>query len=138
MDESREGINSQVCNTEYYDGHHVPLPAILLKTIKKRKYISEEPDLTYCTVQKVFTLLVVALMDEDKILSINELHDYITSASHMSPEDVKKLSKLTSKLPNSMEIFMLQVNVFSKLLYAVFTTSFPIFLELKKIICSLM
>ena len=137
MDESREGINSQVCNTEYYDGHHVPLPAILLKTIKKRKYISEEPDLTYCTVQKVFTLLVVALMDEDKISSINELHDYITSASLMSPEDVKKLSKLTSKLPNSMESFMEKIKIFANLLYALFTASCLLFPELKTIVYSL-
>ena len=32
-------ITGQVCSTEYYDGHHVPLPATLLKNIKTRKYI---------------------------------------------------------------------------------------------------
>ena len=42
-------ITIQVRNTEYYDGHHVTLPINLLKTIKNRKYISEEPDLTYRT-----------------------------------------------------------------------------------------
>ena len=33
-------ITRQVRNTEYYDGHRVPLPATLLKTTQKRKYIS--------------------------------------------------------------------------------------------------
>ena len=34
-------ITGQVRNTGYYDGHSVPLPDNLLKTIKKRKYISK-------------------------------------------------------------------------------------------------
>ena len=71
-------------------------------------------------------------------MSINKLHKYITSASLTLPEDIKKLSKLTSKLPNSMEIFMEQLKVFANLLYALFTASFPLFLELKTIIHSLM
>ena len=33
-------IKNQVRNTEYYDDHRVTLSATLLKTIKKRKYIS--------------------------------------------------------------------------------------------------
>ena len=68
-------------NTEYYDGLRVPLPVTLLKTIKNRKYISEEPDLTYRTAQNGWTLLGVALLDEDEISSINELHEYITIPS---------------------------------------------------------
>ena len=62
----------------------------------------------------------------------------ITSASLPLPEDTNKLSNLTSKLPNSMEIFMEQLKVFANLLYALFTTSRPLFFELKKIIRSLM
>ena len=45
-------ITSQVHNTDHYDSHCVPLTATLLKTIKKRNYIPEYPDLTYCTSQK--------------------------------------------------------------------------------------
>ena len=73
-----------------------------------------------------------------KILSINKLHKYITSASLTSPEDIKKLSKLTSNLPNSVESYMGQIKVFSNLLYVLFTASFLLFLELKKTIRSLM
>ena len=127
-------ITIQVCNTDYYDGYHIPLHANFLKTIKKGKYISEEPDLTYHTTKKVLTLLGVALLDEDELSSINELQEYITSASLTSPEDIKKLSKLTSKLPNSMESFVEHIKVFANLLYTLFTTSCPLFLELKTII----
>ena len=80
----------------------------------------------------------VALLDEEKIFSINELHKYITSASLTSPEDNKKLSNLTSNIPNSMESFMEQIKVFANLLYALLTSSFPLFLKLKTIILSLM
>ena len=55
----------------------------------------------------------------------------------MSPEGVKKLSKLKSKFPNSMEIFIEQIKVFANLLYALFTAYCPLFLKLKTIIRSL-
>ena len=64
-------ITSQVRNMEYYAGHHAPLPATLLETIKKGKYISEDLYLTYRTAHKRLTLLGVAPIDEDKILSMN-------------------------------------------------------------------
>ena len=118
-------ITSQVYNTKYYDVHHVPLPSTLLKTIKKRKYIWEDLDLTYHTAQKGMTLLVVALLYEDKISPINEIHKYITGASLKSPKDIKKLTNLTSKLPNSMESIVEQLKVFANLIYALFTSSFP-------------
>ena len=84
------------------------------------------------------TLLGVALLDEDKILSINELHNYVTSAYLTSPEDIKNMSKLTSNLPNSMESFMEQPKVFVNLLYALSAASLILFLELNIIIRSLM
>ena len=39
-------ITGQVLNTGFYDGHRVPIYATILKSIKKRNYISEDPDLT--------------------------------------------------------------------------------------------
>ena len=57
---------------------------------------------------------------------------------YTSPEDIRNLLKLTSNLPNSMESFMEHLKVFANLLYALFTSSFSLFLELKKIIRVLM
>ena len=54
------------------------------------------------------------------------------------PKDIKKLSNITSKLPNFMESFMEQIKVFAKFLCEFFTASCPLFLELKAIIRSLM
>ena len=71
------------------------------------------------------TLLVVALLYEDKISPINEIHKYITGASLKSPKDIKKLTNLTSKLPNSMESIVEQLKVFANLIYALFTSSCP-------------
>ena len=67
---------------------------------------------------------------------------YFPSMNSTSKSQAHTLSRLrtsrTSKLPNSMESFMEQFKVFANLLYALFTASFPLFLELKTIICSLM
>ena len=52
-------LSIQVHKNEYYDNHCVPLPATFLKTIKNRKYILEEPDITYHTTKKGLELLVV-------------------------------------------------------------------------------
>ena len=71
------------------------------------------------------TLLVVELLDEDEISSINELHEYIAGASLTSPEDIKKLSKQTSNIPNSTESFIEQLKVFANLIYALFSASPP-------------
>ena len=127
-------ITIHVCNTNYYDGHGIPLPATLLKTIKKRKYISEDLDLTYRTAQKGLTILRVALLDEDEILSINKPHKYISGASLTSPEGINKTSILTSNIPNTMKRFTDKLKVFTNLLYALFTTSCPLLLKIKEII----
>ena len=124
-------------NTNYYDGHIVPLPSTLLKTIKKRKYRSENPHLTYRTTLKGLTTLLVALLDEDEISSINELHEYISYASLTLPEDIKNLSKITPNIPNSMESFMEQLKVFANLIYALFAAYFPLFIKLKSVIQSI-
>ena len=107
---------------------NLPLTATLLNAIKKRKYILEEPDLTYRTSQKGLTLLGVALLYEYEIFSINELHKYIDGASLTSTEDIKRLIKLTLDLPNPTENFIEHLKVFKILIYVVFTASFPIFL----------
>ena len=80
----------------------------------------------------------VVLLDEDEISSINEIHKYITSTSLTSHEDIKKLSKLNSKLPKSMETFMEQLKVFTNLIYTLFTSFPPLFLKLNTIIRLLM
>ena len=76
-------ITIQVRNIEYNNSHCVPLPFKLLNTINKIKYISEDPDITYCTAQKGLTLLGVALLDDDEIsLSTSFMN---TFQAHHSP-----------------------------------------------------
>ena len=50
-------LSIQVHKNKYYDNHFVPIPATFLKTIKNRKYILEEPYLTYHTSKNEPTLL---------------------------------------------------------------------------------
>ena len=76
-------ITSQVRNTDYYNGHRVPLPATLLKIIKKINYISEDPDLTHYTAQKGITILLVTLLHEGKYhLSTSFMNTFQAHYSH--------------------------------------------------------
>ena len=106
----------------------------MLKTIKKRQYISEEPDLTLHNAQKGLTLLGVGLLDEEQIATINKLYEYVHGASSTSPDDIKKLSKLTPKLPDTTDQFIEQLKGFANILYALFTVTCPLFMQLKDII----
>ena len=131
-------ITSQISNNEYYDGHKVPITAAVLKSIKKRKYIAEDPDLTLHTAKKGLTLIRVGHRNEDKIQSMNELYKYFAGATFTSPEDMRKLATLPTKLPETTEYFLEQVKIFANVLYALFSTTCPLFLQLKEIIKSLM
>ena len=131
-------ITSQIRNNEYYDGHKVPIMAAMLKTIKKRKDIVEDPDLTLHTAKKGLTLISVGHRSEDEIQSMNELHKYFAGTTFTSPDDMKKLATLPTKLPETMKCFLEQVKIFANVLHALFSTTCPLFLQLKEIIKSLM
>ena len=108
--------------------------------ISKRGTISENTLILFTAPPRRclwLTLLVVALLDEEKILYINELNKYNSGASLTSPEDIKKLSKITPKPPKTMKIFMEKLKVFEKLIYALLSASWPPFVELRAIIRSL-
>ena len=75
---------------------------------------------------------------EDEIQSMNELHEYFAGATFTSPEDMKKLAALPTKLPETTERFLEQVKIFANLLYALFSTTCPLFLQMKEIVKSLM
>ena len=98
----------------------------MLKTIKKRKYIAEDPDLTLHTAKKGLTLLSVGLMNEDEIQSMNELHEYFAGATFTSPEDMRKLALIPTKLPKTTDRFLEQVKIFANVLYALFSNNLPI------------
>ena len=131
-------ITSQIHNNEYYNGHHVPITSGLLKTIKKRHYIAKNPDLTLTTAQKGLTLISIGLYDKDKIQAINELHKYFNRATFTSLDDMKRLTKITAKLPETTEKFIEQVKVFTNVLSALFTNACPLFIHIKEIVKALM
>ena len=131
-------ITTQIRTNEYYEGHKVPITAATLKTIKKRKYIAEDPDLTLHSAKKGLTLISVGLMNDDEIQSMNELHEYFAGATFTSPDDMKKLALIPTKLPETTELFLEQVKVFANVLYALFSTTCPLFIQLKEIIRALM
>lgn len=131
-------LTTQIRNNEYYEGHKVPITAAMLKTIKKRKYIAEDPDLTLHTAKKGLTLISVGLMNEDEIQSMNKLHEYFAGATFTSLEDMRKLALLPAKLPEMTDSFLEQVKIFANVLYALFSTTCPLFIQLKEIVKSLM
>ena len=100
--------------------------------------MAKDPDLTLTTAQKGLTLISVGLYDEEKIQAINELHKFFDGATFTSPDNMKQLTKFTTKLPDTTEKFLKQVKVFANILSALFTNACPLFIHIKEIIKALM
>ena len=124
---------TRIRDNEYYDNDIVPITQPLLKMIKKRKFLSDDPDLTFQTATKCFTIFSVGPMEEDDIAIINKLYEYIQEASMITTTDIKNLAKVTAKVPGSTEKFMDTLRVFANALYALFTAGCPLFLQMKEI-----
>ena len=79
------------------------------------------------------TLISIGLYDEHKIQAINEPHDYFDGAMFTSPDDMKELTKIPAKLPETMEKFIEQVKEFANVMSALFTNTYPLFIHIKKL-----
>jgi len=128
---------SQLKNNEFYEGARVYVSKMLLKLLKKRKYLSEDPELTYRTAGNGVTLFSVGHQDLDEVAAINELFDQLTEATMVMPSDISKLGKMTATVPETAADFMMNLRVFANLLYALFTGTCPLFKQLKELIKAL-
>ena len=130
-------ILAQLKDNEFYEGAKVYVSNPLLKLLKKRKYLSEDPELTYRTACKGVTPFSFGQQDLDDVATINELFDQLTQATMVMPADISKLAKMTATVPETAADFILNLRVFANLLYALFTSTCPLFKQLKDLIKAL-
>ena len=128
---------SQLKNNEFYEGAKVYFSKMLLKLLKKRKYLSEDPELTFRTAANGVTLFSVGHQDLDEVAAINELFDQLAEATMVMPSDISKLGKMTATVPDNAADFMMNLRVFANLLHALFTRTCPLFKQLKELIKAL-
>ena len=128
---------NQILKNEYYEGAKVYVSNPLLRILKKRRYLSEDPDLTFRTACKGLTPFCLGGNDPDVVATINELADQIEQATNVGVEEISKLAALKATVPETAWEFLLNLKTFANLLFALFTGACPLFLELKEIIAAL-
>ena len=86
---------------------------------------------------KGFTIFSVGPVEEDDTAVLNELYGYIQEALMIKTIDIKNLAKITAKVPGSTTKFMDTLRVFVNVLYTLFTSGYPLFLQMKEIVQAL-
>ena len=73
----------------------------LLKLLKKKKYLSEDPEMTYRTACKGVTPFSVGQQDLDDVATTTKLFDQLAQANMVIPVDISKLAKMPALVPET-------------------------------------
>ena len=96
--------------------------------------MSEGPELTYRTTCKGVTPFSFGQEDLHDDTMINDLFDQLSQTTVVMPADTNKLAKMPASVPETVADFIQNLKVFGNLLYALFTSTFPLIKQLKELI----
>lgn len=124
-----------------YDDAEIPVTATLLKNINKRNWLGKDGNIkrpSLLNANEGLSPFTVLDLDEDEVARINDTEDALTRASTVTMQDIANLKKkLTPKIPQTSDEFMLLLKRFANLLFALFSDDCPFFKCIEKIINAL-
>jgi hypothetical protein len=124
-----------------FEDAEVPLTTALLKVAAKRNWTGKEaninrPSLTNAT--EGLSLFLLLDLNEDEVAALNDDEAAVDLASVVRPDDIKALKqKFMAKVPTDQEKFMLLLERYANLLFALFTEECPFFKCVLRVIRSL-
>ena len=127
--------------TFHYEDADVPITAPLLKKILKRNWIGKDGNVSRPSLAHAMEGLSPFLMldlSEDQVAAINDEADLLTHASLVSVKDLRHYrQKMKVCVPTTADEFLLLLKRYANLLFALFTSSCPLFKCIKEIISAL-
>ena len=121
-----------------YDDADIPITATLLKNINKRNWLGKEGNIkrpSLLNASEGLSPFIVLDLDEDEVARLNDTDDALTRASTVTMQDIANLKKkLSPKIPQTADEFMLLLKRFANLLFALFSEECPFFKCIVKII----
>ena len=124
-------IRKHIMANTIFEDAEVPLTTELLKMISKRNWLGKDgnykrPSLVNAS-EGLSPFLMIDLT-EDEVAQLNNNTDAIDRATHITLQDILKQKKsLKPKIPEQSDEFMLLLQRFANLLFALFTDTCPYF-----------
>ncbi len=134
-------VRAHLTSHTHYDDAEVPMTTPLLKMLIKRAWVGKDgnikrPSLLHAT--DGLSPFICQDLDEDAVAMINEDETALTSASHVTFQDLKSYKKyFKAVVPTDAADFMLLLKRFANLLFATFSGTCPYFLAVTRIIDAL-
>eukprot|EP00957_Ditylum_brightwellii_P033071 2507602-Ditylum_brightwellii.AAC.1 len=121
-----------------YDDAELGTTAQLLTTIWKRKWLSDQPVVTFSTTSKGLSPFAVPEMTEDLIGNMNMKVESLEAATSTTAKEIHKVMTVRPKIEPNMAEFMLQLKRYVNLCFRLFRSSSPAYLQMQQVIKALM
>jgi hypothetical protein len=133
-DNTRNQIIIATLKNILFEDAEIPVTAPLLLMIRKRKWLSDDPTATYRTAAKGLSIFAVAPLTEDEVALINDTMEALEQATTTTAKEYKDVTRIKAKIPEDSHDFLLLIKTFANLLYALFGSSCPLYLHVRKMI----
>jgi hypothetical protein len=135
-DNTRNQIIINTLKNIMFDDAEIPITAPLLVMIRKRKWLSDDPVATYRTAAKGLSVFAVGTLTEDEVAIINDTMEALEQATTTTAKEYKDVTSIKAKVPKEAHDFLLLLKTFANLLYALFGSSCPLYIQVRAIIRS--
>ena len=100
--------------------------------IRKRKWLSDDPTASYRTAAKGLSIFAVAPLSEDEVALINDTMEALEQATTTTAKEYKDVTRIKAKVPEDSHDFLLLIKTFANLLYSLFGSNCPLYLQVQK------
>lgn len=137
-DNTRNTIITKQLKTVCFEEAEIPITAPLLQTIRKRQWLANDPLATFKTAAQGLSIFAVGQLSDEEVSSINESMEALSNATQTTAKELKEASsKLTAKVPTDSHEFLELLKTFANLLFALFSSSCPLYVQIKEILRAL-
>ena len=133
-DNTRNQIIINALKNILFEDAEIPVTAPLLLMIRKRKWLSDDPTASYRTAAKGLSIFAVAPLSEDEVALINDTMEALEQATTTTAKEYKDVTRIKAKIPEDSHDFLLLIKTFANLLYALFGSNCPLYLQVRKMI----
>ena len=134
-------IRNQIMSNYNFEDAEVPLTSTLLKVAAKRNWTGKEANINRHSLTNAtegLSLFLLLDLNEDEVAALNEDEAAVDLASVVRPDDIKALKqKFIAKVPTEQDKFMLLLERYANLLFALFTAECTFYKCVIRIIKSL-
>ena len=105
--------------------------------IRKRKWLSDDPQASYLIATKGLSIFTVGHIAEDLVAEMNEQKELLKEETQVTAKELSVAKKMKAVVPDNNSEFVEMINTFSNLLFVLFSSACPHYLQVNKILAAL-